>query len=168
MTEYDSMSDHLIPELAQHELDAPPWQRFESTLMNTSKLIRHAFDLELSSVGLNLTQACVLVFVVENGPVTQTKLAEQFSMGRAPVGTIIDYLGERSLMRRMFSAKDRRVWLLSATPEGIELAETIAEIEHEVRRKLRKGSSRDEREQLTRILSRVQWNLMSIIGENES
>jgi MarR family transcriptional regulator for hemolysin len=162
------MAEKLIPSLVQHELDAPPWQRFESTLMATSKLIRRAFDLKLAELGLNLSEACLLVYVVENGPLTQTQLAEQFAMGRAPVGTIVDHLSELALLRRLPNDADRRVWLLSATTEGIGLADKIAEVEHGVRARLRAGSSREEREQLAATLLRVQWNLAKIIEEESN
>ncbi len=52
----------------QHELDAPPWRRFESTLMATSRQIRRAYDGRLEKVDLNLSEACLLAYVVEHGP----------------------------------------------------------------------------------------------------
>ena len=62
-----------------HELDAPPWRRFESTLMATSKSIRRAFDLRLSEIELNLSEACLLEYVFEHGPMTQTQAADAYS-----------------------------------------------------------------------------------------
>jgi MarR family transcriptional regulator for hemolysin len=100
---------------AEHELDAPPWRRFESTLMATSKSIRRAYDLLFAEIGLNLSEACLLEYVVEHGPMSQTQVAERIGMGRAPAGTIVDNLSNRSLLRRTPDATDRRVWLLTAT-----------------------------------------------------
>jgi DNA-binding MarR family transcriptional regulator len=96
----------------QHELDAPPWRRFESTLMATSKSIRRAYDLLFAEIGLNLSEACLLEYVVEHGPMSQTQVAERIGMGRAPAGTIVDNLSSRALLRRTPDASDRRVWLL--------------------------------------------------------
>jgi hypothetical protein len=69
-----------------HELDAPPWRRFEATLMATSKLLRRAYDTRLADIGLNLSEACLLAYVVEHGPLTQTQVAERIGMGRARPG----------------------------------------------------------------------------------
>ena len=147
----------------QHELDAPPWQQFESTLMATSKLIRRAFDLELSELGLNLSEACMLLYVVENGVMSQTQVAEHFGMGRAPVGTIVDHLSQLLLIRRVPSSSDRRVWHLSATTKGQKFAVRVVKVESKVREKLRAGSNREEREQLSWTLLRIQQNLAGII-----
>src|SRR5665213_954314 len=103
---------------SEHELDAPPWRRFESTLMATSKSIRRAYDMLFAEIGLNLSEACLLEYVVEHGPMTQTQVAERIGMGRAPAGSIVDNLSSRSLLRRTPDATDRRVWLLTATDEG--------------------------------------------------
>jgi MarR family transcriptional regulator, transcriptional regulator for hemolysin len=149
-----------------HELDAPPWRRFESTLMATSRLIRRAYDLRLEATGLNLSEACLLAYVVEHGPITQTQVAERIGMGRAPAGTIVDNLSKRELLVRLPHASDRRVWLLSATRDGLKLAARVAEVEAELRVELREGLSRLEREQLAVTLVRLQANLTRVLDQS--
>jgi MarR family transcriptional regulator for hemolysin len=148
---------------SQHELDAPPWRRFESTLMATSRLIRRAYDLRLEKTDLNLSEACLLAYVVEHGPLTQTQAAERIGMGRAPAGTIVDNLSKRGLLVRLPDASDRRVWLLSATKAGLKMATEIAEVEAELRVELRAGLSRPERQQLADTLVRIQENLARVL-----
>jgi MarR family transcriptional regulator for hemolysin len=148
---------------SSHELDAPPWRRFESTLMATSKSIRRAYDLRLAEIGLNLSEACLLEYVVEHGPMTQTQVAERIGMGRAPAGTIVDNLSNRALLRRLPDSTDRRVWLLSATSEGEQLARRIVEVDTALRMELRKGLSQQEREHLADTLLRLQANLASVL-----
>jgi DNA-binding MarR family transcriptional regulator len=150
--------------IATHELDAPPWRRFESTLMATSRSIRRAYDLRLTEIGLNLSEACLLAYVVENGPLTQTQVAERIGMGRAPAGTIVDKLSAESLLVRLPDANDRRVWMLSATAYGVELAARISDVDHVLREDLRVGLSRSERHQLAETLVALQSNLQGIIG----
>jgi DNA-binding MarR family transcriptional regulator len=163
-----SMVDEVVPVKMHHELDAPPWRRFESTLMATSKLIRRAYDLRLAEFGLNLSEACLLAFVIERGPLSQTQVAERIGMGRAPAGIIIDSLSERSLLRREPDSSDRRVWLLSATPEGLEIGKKISAVEHMLRAELREGLVREEREQLAGTLLRLQENLAEILDGESS
>jgi DNA-binding MarR family transcriptional regulator len=145
-----------------HELDAPPWRRFESTLMATSRSIRGAYDLRLEEIGLNLSQACLLAHVAEHGPLTQTQVAERIGMGRAAAGTIVDNLSASELLVRLPHPGDRRVWLLSATAQGLERAARIAEVDMALRTELREGLSREERHQLANTLVRLQSNLARV------
>jgi DNA-binding MarR family transcriptional regulator len=164
--EHAEAKAHGADSSVHHELDAPPWRRFESTLMATSRLIRRAYDLRLEALELNLSEACLLAYVVEHGPITQTQVAERIGMGRAPAGTIVDSLSKRALLVRLPDANDRRVWLLSATRDGLKLAARISEVEAELRVEFREGLSRPEREQLADTLVRLQENLTRVIGQN--
>jgi MarR family transcriptional regulator, transcriptional regulator for hemolysin len=158
------MVDALIRLEAHHELDAPPWKRFESTLMATSKSIRRSYDLRFAEIGLNLSEACLLEYVVEHGPISQTQVAERIGMGRAPAGSIVDSLSNRSLIRRLADPTDRRVWLLTATEEGLTLASRLVEIDRTLRSELRKGLSQKERAILAETLLRLQANLSGVLG----
>jgi DNA-binding MarR family transcriptional regulator len=149
-----------------HELDAPPWRRFESTLMATSKSLRRAYDLRFAEIGLNLSEACLLEYVVERGPMTQTQVAERVGMRRASAGTIVDNLSRRRLLRRLHDPTDQRVWLLSATTEGLRLAERIAVVDNKLRAELRRNLSQAERGQLASTLLRLHSNLAEILGED--
>jgi DNA-binding MarR family transcriptional regulator len=131
--------------------------------MATSRSIRRAYDLRLAEIGLNLSEACLLAYVVENGPLTQTQVAERIGMGRAPAGAIVDRLSAESLLVRLPDANDRRVWLLSATADGVELAARISDVDHILRGDLRAGLSRAERHQLAATLVALQSNLQSVI-----
>lgn len=143
----------------EHELDAPPWLRVESTLMATARALRDAYDARFASLALNLTQASVLAYVGEFGPVTQTKIADHLHVGRAAIGVTIDRLQERGLLERAADAVDRRVWRVSLSPAGIELAERIAAIDGVLRAELRDGISRPDRQALAAVLTRLQQNL---------
>jgi DNA-binding MarR family transcriptional regulator len=134
--------------------------------MATSRSIRRAYDLRLGEIGLNLSQACLLAYVAEHGPVTQTHVAERIGMGRAPAGAIVDNLSDRSLLVRLPHPGDRRVWLLSATAQGLERAARIAEVDMALRTELREGLSREERHQLAETLVRLQSNLAGVFGRH--
>jgi DNA-binding MarR family transcriptional regulator len=130
--------------------------------MATSKSIRRAYDLRLEEIGLNLSEACLLAYVVEHGPLTQTQVAERIGMGRAPAGAIVDSLSKRELLVRLPHQTDRRVWLLEATSSGIELAARIADVDQRLRAELREGLTRAERQQLADLLVRLQANLSHV------
>ena len=86
--------------------------------MSTARTLREAFDVRFAPLGLNLTQAMVLAYVHEFGPITQTKIADHLRVGRAIVGAIIDRLQERQLLERRPDPVDRRVWQVGLTAVG--------------------------------------------------
>lgn len=155
----------MNPAQVQHELDAPPWHRFESTLMATSRAIRRAYDARLARIGLNLSEACLLAYVSEKGPVTQTALASRFGMGRASAGLIIDGLIKRGLVEREVDLTDRRVWLVRATEAGGVLVSEIGAIDIKLRGELRAGLSRSDRQQLAQTLIRLQSNIATVLAD---
>ncbi len=154
------MTAHLTP----HELDSPPWLRVESTLMSTARLVRVAFDARLAPLDLNLTQASLLGYVCEFGATTQTDLADHLGIGRAAIGAVIDRLEARGLVERRPNPDDRRVWLVSITDAGRDLAARIAEVDEVLRAELRRGIGREERQALAWVMTRLQQNLGAAIA----
>jgi MarR family transcriptional regulator, transcriptional regulator for hemolysin len=144
---------------AGHELDAPPWRRVEATLMATARAIRQAYDRELASLGLNLSQASLVAFVAEFGAQSQSQLAARLNLGRAATGSVVDQLESRGIIERSADAQDRRVWRVDLTPEGRRLAAEIAEVDLMVRSRLRTGFTRSDRQRLAELLLQLQANL---------
>lgn len=150
--------------VSKHELDAPPWQRVESTLMSTARAIRRAYEIRLAELELNLTQASLLAFLFEAGPISQSRLASRLGMGRAAAGLVINTLEDRGLIERRVNRDDRRAWLIALRPEGIRITEPILEIDAVLRSELRSGISRSERQQLAGLLLRLQSNLANVLN----
>lgn len=143
-----------------HELDAPPWLRVETTLMATAHAIRAAYDQRLAVVGLTLSQASLLAYIAEFGPVPQARAAEHLGQGRAVTGTHVDKLEQLGVVERLPDPDDRRVWLVAVTGAGRELATRIAEVDEVLRGELRNGISRRDRQTLAALLLRLQENLL--------
>ena len=127
--------------------------------MATARAVRDAYDSRFASLGLNLTQASMLAYVREFGPVTQTKIADHLRLGRAAIGATIDRLQERGLIERAADADDRRVWRVTLSTEGVHAAERIKAIDEVLRAELRDGITRAERQALAALLTRLQQNL---------
>jgi DNA-binding MarR family transcriptional regulator len=153
---------------ATHELDAPPWQRVESTLMSTARTIRLAYERRLAPLELNLSQASLLAFVHETAPLTQAQLADALGLGRPATGSVIDSLERRGLVERQPDPKDRRAWRVAVTSAGERLVGPIGEVDETLRRELRAGIPRAERQRLAQVLLRLQANLSDVLAERES
>ncbi len=147
-----------------HELDAPPWQRVDSTIMQTARAIRRAYEARLAPLELNLSQASILGFLA-GGPASQTQIASSLGIGRAAAGSIVDTLEKRGLVERQPVPNDRRVWLVAATKSGAGLAKPVQEVDRVLRTELRAGISRHERQLLAELLVRLQSNLTTILGD---
>jgi DNA-binding MarR family transcriptional regulator len=153
---------------ANHELDAPPWKRVESTLMATARAIRRAFDARYSHLELNVTQASLLAYLDARGPLSQTELASALGMGRAATGLVITALEKRGLVERRDNPDDRRAWQIALRPEGESLIPKVLDVDRVLRSELREGISRSERQQLAGLLLRLQSNLGRILDEEDA
>lgn len=132
--------------------------------MATARLIREAYDLRFAPLDLNLTQASMLVYLAEFGPVTQTKIADHLGQGRAATGATLDRLQHRGVVERRPDVDDRRVWQIHLTDNGRALIEPIAAIDETLRAELRTGLSRTDRQALTAVLRQLQGNLRSAMA----
>ncbi|MCP5041798.1 MAG: MarR family transcriptional regulator [bacterium] len=154
-----------MSETSKHELDAPPWLRVESTLMSLARGIRRAYDLRFEELGLNLSEASVLAYAQESGPLMQAELAKHMGLGRAAMGSMVDSLEGRGLVERRPKPGDRRVWLVAVTPDGDQVAKQITKIDERLRGEFRAGISRKERRELTGLLNRLRGNVGKVIAE---
>ena len=159
-----------MAESSKHELDAPPWLRVESTLMSAARGLRRAYDLRLSELGLNLSEAILLAYLhestKESEPLTQVDLARHMGVGRAAMGSLVDSLEARGWVERKSNPSDRRVWLIAITPSGEQTALQITKIDEGLRAELREGISRKERRELNRVLNRLRENVGRVIGDD--
>ena len=126
--------------------------------MSTARDIRFAYDQCFEPLELNLSQASMIGYIAENGPMNQTQLAAALVLGRAATGSVVDQLEKRGLVRRAPDPDDRRAWLVENTPNGATLAVEIVEIDEQLRDRLRVGISRAERQRLADLLVRMAAN----------
>ena len=148
---------------ALHELDAPPWRRVESTIVSAASDIRSLYDQRFAVIDLTLSLASLLCYLADFGPVTQTRAADHLRQGRAVTGTQIDRLEARGLIERLPDATDRRVWLVRLTETGAQLADAAVEIDVVLRKELRAGIPRADRQALANVLVRLQDNLSAAL-----
>lgn len=153
---------------APHALDAPPWQRIETTMMSTARDIRAAYDNCFEPLNLSLSQASLVGYIAENGPMNQTQLAGALVLGRAATGSLVDQLEERGLVRRVPDPDDRRVWLVENTAHGADIAVEIVNIDEQLRKRVRVGISRQERQQLADLLLRMSANAVAAVDETKT
>lgn len=134
--------------------------------MATARAVRQAYDLRFAELGLNLSEASLLAYVEESGALTQTRLAERLGIGRAAMGSVIDSLEKRGLVERNPDPDDRRVWLVDLTASGKEMVQQVTERDVVLRKELRAGISRDDRQKLAEVLVALGNNLAAVLAED--
>ncbi|MGW1643033.1 MarR family winged helix-turn-helix transcriptional regulator [Streptomyces lavendulae] len=79
----------------------------------------------LDAHGLNMWAYAVLLHLDEAPIRTQAALAEAIGADKTRIIVVLDALAERELIRRVPDPKDRRARLLSLTPDGRLLRDTV-------------------------------------------
>ena len=134
--------------------------------MATSRGIRRAYDIRLADLELNLSEASLLSYVDEHGPLSQIRLAEALGMGRASAGTVVAVLERRDLVERQPNPDDGRVWLVAPTATGRAVVGRISDIDISLRAELRAGLTHEQRHHLAMTLLHVQRNIrLAIDGQ---
>ncbi len=133
--------------------------------MSAARDIRLAYDNCFESLELNLSQASMIGYIAENGPLNQTQLAAALVLGRAATGSVVDQLEARGLVQRVPDLDDRRVWLVENTPDGVKAATKIVSVDEQLRSRIRVGITREERQQLADLLMRMSANAVEAVQE---
>jgi len=134
--------------------------RLEMAVLRTARTLRKAYDRRLAGIGLNMTQASLLLFLQEDGPMTQRELADRLHIGRAAAGGFIDGLEGRGLVTRNLDASDRRVWRIELTEAATSLVVAFKAIDAELHEEVRAGMSHAERRSLAEMLLRLEANVV--------
>ncbi len=134
-------------------------------MMSAARNIRQAYDNCFESLELNLSQASMIGYLAENGPMNQTQLAAALVLGRAATGSVVDQLEARGLVQRVPDPDDRRVWLVENTTEGVKVATQVIRVDEQLRRRIRVGISHEERQQLADLLMRMSANAVEAARE---
>lgn len=113
----------IFEEIKQTKPERRPGQMAVMTIFRTSDVIRHAIERSLSAFGLSNEQFNVLRILRgagENGLPT-LEIADRM-LSRSPnITRLLDKLIAKKLARRNRPKEDRRVVIVSITPQGLEL-----------------------------------------------
>ncbi|QXT39584.1 MarR family winged helix-turn-helix transcriptional regulator [Gymnodinialimonas ceratoperidinii] len=112
----------------------------------------------LAPFGLRRTTYSALSVIAENAEIRQSDLAAVLAIERPNLVQILDELQSAGLISRARDENDRRVYLLAATPDGIERVAAASESLRAYDDRLTKGMSPDERAALIAALRRIEDN----------
>jgi DNA-binding MarR family transcriptional regulator len=81
-----------------------------------------SYEQEIAQVGLSVSGFLVLVVLDDEGPDTQTRLAERLSIDRSAMVAVVDELEDKGYVERRRSKGDRRTVPIHVTALGSEVA----------------------------------------------
>ncbi|RCK46528.1 hypothetical protein TH25_16895 [Thalassospira profundimaris] len=114
------------------------------------------FVASLTHLDLKPTTFSALAIINENPDISQTDLARSLAMERSNIVVMIDELEKRGLIVRNKVPTDRRVYALRLTDKGTALFNDASRAVQHHEDKLLEDFSFDEKEQLVRMLIRIQ------------
>lgn len=76
---------------------------------DVARLMRRAFDRRVKQLGLTRSQWFVLAHLYRRNGLTQSELADELDMERAPTGKLIDRLEAKGWIERRPDERDRRL-----------------------------------------------------------
>ena len=109
-------------------------REFLSTLIETSRHLRHFVDRRAQRLGLTGAQLRALSKLRRNEGATQAELASEMEMRPISLSALIDKLAEQGLVERRADSEDRRINRLHLTIAGRDLARNIDAFREEVAR----------------------------------
>jgi DNA-binding MarR family transcriptional regulator len=80
---------------------------------------------DLRDEGLSQGEAHILALLATSGPSTIAALHRGLAHKRSTLTSILDRLEERGLITRAVGAEDRRTFVITPTPKGIQIAKRV-------------------------------------------
>jgi DNA-binding MarR family transcriptional regulator len=124
-------------------------------LMAATKIITAAVAHSLAAVDAHVTmpQLRVLVMIGGNGPMNLSSVADGLGVNASNASRTCDQLVGLGLLNRREDERDRRHLVLSMTPAGEELLETVMRHRRSVLQQVVGGMPAEDREKLSAALT---------------
>ncbi len=127
---------------------------------DVSRLMRRDFGRLVKGLGLTTSQWLVLVFLYRDDGQTQTELAAEVDMERAPLGRIVDRLEENGWVTRRGDEKDRRVNRIYLTNKLEPLMEDLRQVADDLYEATFRGIAQKDLDRLIDVLQKAKSNLL--------
>ncbi|MFF5202040.1 MarR family winged helix-turn-helix transcriptional regulator [Micromonospora parva] len=142
--------DHAAPQSPAGLSTTPSWL-LNQTASHAARLLSEGF----AAHDLRGYHYRLLATLTEDGPASQADLGRRCGIDRSDVVAIINDLAGRGLVVRAPDPADRRRNVISVTDAGADEARRMGVTVERVQADLLAPLSTDEREQLTRLLTRL-------------
>lgn len=133
----------------------PPNFRAWIQLVRAYNYMETRINQDLRRQDLTLARFDAMVALVKIGPMSQQALANHLSVTKGNIVGLVDRLSSRGLIERKTPAKDRRVNLVSITPKGQRVVETVLPRQWKLIAQLMKPVNASEAVMLETLLAKL-------------
>ncbi len=125
------------------------------------KATRQFSQKEMDRLGLGVTveQWVLLKIVHEKQPLSQRELAKESYRDPASITRTLDLLEKKGLLQRDAIEENKRVYHILLTKEGSAFINRNMKLIFELRRRSTEGLSKDELQELSRMLRKIKENM---------
>ena len=125
-------------------------------LLNCGQFLQREMNQVCQRFGMKQQQFSVLNEIVWHGPLTQKELGEALLFEKSNVSKIVKILFEKKWIRVTVATHDRRMTLLSETPEGFAVWKESMQAFNESSSELISVLSENEQVNAIRLLNKLQ------------
>lgn len=143
------------------------YDRFRSTGYMTNwaaRLLARTIDTRLKPIGMSSGYMPVMFALAHGAAMSQRALTEFAEIEQPTMAATLSRMERDGLILRRPDPEDRRAWLYSLSPEGLEKSIKVREAGREINEAALAGLSEAEREALLAGLARVVANLETFLG----
>lgn len=138
-------------------------RNFGFLLKDVSRLSSLNFERHAVELNMTLAQCKVLVYLERNEGITQVRLANLSDTDPMTVVRALDRMESEGLVERRLDPNDRRVRHLFLKPKAMPVLARIWDVADQARSEALSGLSAADRQQLMKLLGRIQSNLITLL-----
>jgi len=121
--------------------------------------LKNEFEKELKPYSISYAHRVILIRLCEQDALTQKELAQDTYFEQSNLTLMLDKLEQKGLVKRTPKENDRRAYLVTITPEGKKLKESLVKMGDAVIEKALKGTDSRQRKELADLLELIHTNL---------
>ncbi|MGF6536134.1 MULTISPECIES: MarR family winged helix-turn-helix transcriptional regulator [Paraburkholderia] len=147
----DNINDDLVGQVDQSEL----LDLLGYNVRRAYLVIQAHFDMQMEKLEVRQADFAVLSTLRRNPGINQKSLAEALAIAPPNLATLLDRLESAGLLARQRSTGDKRIQLVSLTPQGTKLHTQAVKAARKADEAAVHRLSSDERDQLRLLLSKI-------------
>lgn len=144
-------------------MNSDEFDTFGYLLGDAARVLRSRFDAYARTVGVTRQQWMVLLALMRQEPVNQTRLADYLEVEPISLSRMIDRLQAAGLVERRHDPNDRRARLLHLTEPAREVLKVLRECGAQVMREASEGIAPEDLAQFVTTLGKFRTNLINAI-----
>jgi len=121
--------------------------------------LKNEFEKELKPYSLSYAHRIILIRLSEKEGLTQKELAQDTYFEQSNLTLMLNRLELKGLVKRSAKENDRRAYIVTITPAGKRLRDSLVQMGEDVMDRALRGLSAEQKETLSHMLQMIYENL---------